>query len=134
MEYLIGVVLALVVCVFALLTGYDRGRVFYPTVLTVVGTYYILFATMGGSNTVLTIESLVACVYIMLGVVGFKKSLWVAAAGLVGHGGFDFVHHMFIQNAGMPLWWPGFCGSFDVLAGVFLAFLLLKRPGFAISA
>ena len=38
MEYLIGVVLAAVVCAFALLTGFDRDRVFYPTVLIVIAT------------------------------------------------------------------------------------------------
>jgi len=39
MEYLIGVGLALVVCAFAMLTGFDRDRVFYPTLLTVIATY-----------------------------------------------------------------------------------------------
>ena len=31
MQYLVGVGLALVVCAFAMATGFDRGRVFYPT-------------------------------------------------------------------------------------------------------
>jgi len=38
MQYLIGVVLGVVVCVFALLTGFDRDRAFYPTVLAVIPT------------------------------------------------------------------------------------------------
>ena len=42
MEYLIGVALAGVVCAFAMLAGFDRDRVFYPTLLTVIATYYIL--------------------------------------------------------------------------------------------
>ncbi len=41
MEYLIGVALAAVVCVFAMLAGFGRDRVFYPTVLTAIVTYYI---------------------------------------------------------------------------------------------
>ena len=45
MEYLIGVGLAAAVYVFAMVSGFDRERVFYPTVLVVVGHYYILFAT-----------------------------------------------------------------------------------------
>jgi hypothetical protein len=28
------------------------------------------------------------------------------------------------------VWWPGFCGSFDVLACGFLALLLARRSGF----
>ena len=46
MEYLIGVGLALVVCAFATLVGFDRDRVFYPTLVTVIATYYILFAVI----------------------------------------------------------------------------------------
>lgn len=39
MEYLIGVGLAVVVCVFATLVGFDRDRVFYPTLVAVIATY-----------------------------------------------------------------------------------------------
>ena len=45
MEYLIGAVLAAVVFAFARLVGFDRDRVFYPTLLIVIATYYILFAS-----------------------------------------------------------------------------------------
>ena len=55
MEYLIGVVLAAAVYVFAMVSGFDRERVFYPTVLVVVGHYYILFAAMGSSTPVLAL-------------------------------------------------------------------------------
>jgi hypothetical protein len=131
MEYLIGVVLAAVTCVFfGMLAGFDRERIFYPMMLPPVATYYILFAAMGGSTSALTIESLVACIFLMAAVVGFKKNLWLAAAGLAGHGVFDFFHHLVIQNPGVPVWWPGFCGSFDVVAGGFFAVLLARRSGF----
>jgi len=131
MEYLIGVVLGVVVCAFASLSGFDRERVFYPTVLVVVAAYYILFAAMAGSTQALTLESVAACAFIALAVAGFRKNLWLVAAAIPGHGLFDFVHHMFIDNPGMPPWWPGFCGSIDVFFGIFLAVLLTKRPGFA---
>ena len=57
MEYLIGVGLAAAVCAFATLTGFDRDRVFYPTVVAVNATYYILFAVMGSSTAALVIAS-----------------------------------------------------------------------------
>jgi hypothetical protein len=133
MEYLIGVVLALVVCAFAMLAGFDRDRVFYPTLLTPIATYYVLFAVMGSSTPALIIESLVAGAFLMLALAGFKRNLWVIVVALAGHGVFDFFHHMFIQNPGVPVWWPGFCGSFDILAGGFLAMLLMRRSGFALA-
>ena len=108
MEYLIGIGLAALVCVFATLVGFDRDRVFYPAMAIVVATYYILFAVIGRSTRVLAFESLVAAVFLALAVAGFKKNLWLAVAALIGHGVFDFFHHFFIQNPGMPVWWPGF--------------------------
>ena len=42
MEYLIGAGLAVVVCAFATLVGFDRDRVFYPTLVIVIATYYVL--------------------------------------------------------------------------------------------
>ena len=127
MEYLIGSVLAALVCVFAMVAGFDRDRVFYPTLLMPIATYYVLFAVMGRSTPALIIESLVACAFLMLALAGFKRNLWVAAGALAGHGLFDFVHHVLIHNPGVPVWWPGFCGSFDILAGGFLAVLLMNR-------
>ena len=131
MEYLIGVGLALVVCALATLVGFDRDRVFYPMLMTVIATYYILFAAIGSSTTALILESLIAGAFLALAVAGFKKNLWLIAAALAGHGVFDFFHHLFIHNPGVPVWWPGFCLSFDVVAGGFLAVLLMRRSGSA---
>ena len=131
MEYLIGVGLAVLVCAFATLVGFDRDRVFYPTVVIVNASYYILFAVIGSSTPALMLESVITCAFAAVAVAGFKKNLWLIAAALAGHGVVDFFHHRFIQNPGVPVWWPGFCLSFDVLAGAFLAVLLIRRSGFA---
>ena len=132
MEYLIGVVLAGAVCgLIGLLAGFDRDRAFYPTMLIVVATYYILFAAMADSTATLGVESLGAGAFLAVAVVGFKKNLWLVAAGLCGHGVFDFFHHALIQNPGVPVWWPGFCMSFDVAAGIIMAGQLAKRSGVA---
>jgi len=112
MEYLIGLLLAIAVVVFAVLIGLDRERSFYVTTLIVVASYYSLFAIMGGSRHALIVEVLVASVFCVLAAVGFKKSLWLLAVGLVGHGVFDFVRQGFIDNPGVPRWRPGFCAAF----------------------
>lgn len=131
MEYLIGVVLAAVMCAFAMLTGFDRDRVFYPTLLMFIAGFYILFAVMGSSAQAVTIESLVSGLFLVVAVVGFKKNLWFVAAAIAGHGVFDFFHHLFIENPGVPVWWPGFCMAFDIFASGFLAVLLIRRSRFA---
>ena len=131
MEYLIGVALAVLVCAFAMLAGFDRQRVFYPTLVTVIASYYILSIAIGYSTPALVVESLIAAGFTALAVAAFKKNLWLAVAALAGHGVFDLLHHLIIHNPAVFVWWPGFCLAFDVLAAGFLAVLLIQRPGFA---
>ena len=125
MAYFVGVILALVVFAFAVVSGFDRGRSFYPTVAIVVPSYYALFAVMGGSGRIL-VEVAVTLAFLVVAVIGFKTTLWWAAAAIAGHGLFDFVHHLFIYNPGMPIWWPAFCGTFDVVFGAAVAFRLMR--------
>ncbi len=120
MEYLIGSLLSVAVAGLAVAIGFDRERAFYPTVLIVVASYYVLFAAAGASTRTLLIEIAVAIGFLILALIGFKKSLWIVSVGLVGHGAFDFVHHFLIFNPGVPHWWPGFCLGFDVVLGIWL--------------
>lgn len=128
MDYLIGTVLSLAVAGTATVAGFDRDRAYYPTVLVVIASYYVLFAAMGASGHVVMVESLVAGLFLLTAVIGFKTSLWFVVVALVAHGVFDFFHLRFIANPGVPQWWPGFCLAFDVVAGGFLAVLLRIRP------
>jgi len=124
MGYAIGSVLAIFVSLFARLARFDRDRAFYPTVLVVIASYYVLFAVMGGSLQALVIESGIMIAFILAAVVGFKLNLWIVAAALVGHGIFDFFHGRIVTNPGVPGWWPAFCLAYDVCAGVCLAWFL----------
>src|SRR5687768_15662843 len=114
--YLVGGGLALAVCVFTTVVRFDRDRAFYPTGTVVVASLCILFAVMGGSGTALGVECAVALLFAVAAVVGFKLNLWVVAAALFGHGVFDALHPHLIANPGVPSWWPGFCGAYDVVA------------------
>jgi len=125
MEYLIGLILALAVAGSAALVGFDRERCFYPTILIVIASYYVLFAVMGASGRTLGIEIVVAAVFLLAAVLGFKKNPWVVAVAIAAHGVFDWVRPGFIQNPGVPLWWPGFCMAFDVIFGAWLAVRLM---------
>lgn len=131
MDYVIGIVLALAITGGATLLQMDRERVFYPTMMIVIAAYYVLFAAMGASADVLIAESVAAGVFMLLAVIGFKRRLWLVAVALAGHGVFDFVHRLIIDDPGVPLWWPGFCLAFDVVAGGYLALLLVRNPRLA---
>ena len=111
----------------AAVVGFDRERVFYPTLLIVIASYYALFAVMGSSARILVMESVIAVGFLVLAVVGFKRSLWFVIAGLIAHGAFDFFHHLFIGNRGVPPWWPGFCLAFDATLGALLAMRVTRK-------
>jgi len=127
MPYVIGIVLSAGVAVFARLVGFDRDRAFYPTVLIVVASYYVLFAAMSQSIHTVLLESLVMIAFAIVAVAGFKSSAWIVAAGLAAHGIFDALHGYVIENSGVPVWWPAWCLAYDVGAAACLAWLL-QRP------
>jgi len=127
MEYLIGLLLSLTVAGLAAMIGFDRERVFYPTVLIAIASYYVLFAVMGASRRTLILEIVVASGFLLVGTLGFKRNLWLVVIALAGHGVFDFVRPGFIDNPGVPSWWPGFCLIFDVVIGGLLALRLAKH-------
>ena len=125
---LVGFILAVVVAIFGRLTGFDRDKAFYATVLVVVASYYGLFAVIGASREVLLQECALIAIFTVLAVLGFKGRPWLVVAGLAGHGVMDSFHGRVISNPGVPDWWPYFCGSYDVAAAAILAGLILFRP------
>ena len=50
MPCVVGMMLSLGVALFARRVGFDRDRAFYPTVLIVIASSYVLFAAMSGSG------------------------------------------------------------------------------------
>ena len=126
LPYVVGLVLSVVVAVFARSVGLDRDRAFYPTVLIVVASYYVLFAAMTGSVETVFVESIVMALFVVAAVAGFKGSPWIIVAGLAAHGVQDAVHGSFIANAGVPAWWPAWCLAYDVGAAGALGWLLTR--------
>ena len=124
MPFVIGIVLAVAVAVFARRVGLDRDRAFYPTVMIVIASYYVLFAAMSGSVQTVVIESVVMALFAAAAVAGFKSSAWIVVAALAGHGVFDALHGYVIENTGVPAWWPAWCLAYDVAAAAGLAWLL----------
>jgi hypothetical protein len=126
MAWVIGIALALGVSSFARLTGLDRDRAFYPTIAIVIASYYVLFAVTGASSDALAVELVAMAAFASVAVIGFKLNLWLVVAALAGHGVFDAFHGLVIDNPGVPEWWPAFCLTYDVGAGAFLAWLLMR--------
>jgi hypothetical protein len=61
--YIIGFALAALTFLFARSVGFDRDGAFYPVVLIVIASYYVLFAVMGGSTNAIIVESVGTAIF-----------------------------------------------------------------------
>jgi hypothetical protein len=134
MPYVVGILLSLGVALFARRVGFDRDRAFYPTVLIVIASYYVLLAAMSESVHTVLLESLVMTGFSIAAVVGFKSSAWIVVGGLAGHGVFDALHGNVLRNSGVPVWWPAFCLAYDLGAAAGLAWVIKRRPGSQVTS
>jgi hypothetical protein len=133
MDILTGIGLALAVSLLARVVGFDRERAFYPLVMIVIASYYVLFAVMDGSVQALIPETLAMTAFMLAAIFGFRGNLWLVVAALAVHGLFDLAHPHIISNRGVPVWWPTFCGAYDIVAALFLAALLKRGQPPAVS-
>ena len=126
LPYVVGVVLSIGVALFARWVGFDRDRAFYPTVLIIIASYYVLFAVISGSVETVLLESIIMTLFAVAAVAGFKGSAWIIVGALAGHGVQDAVHGHIVANAGVPAWWPAWCLAYDVGAAAALAWILMR--------
>jgi hypothetical protein len=125
-EYSIGLAFAIAIAAAARAFGFDRDRSFYPTLLIVIAALYVLFAAMAASATIIAAEVAFSAAFAVCAVVGHQRASWLVASALASHGVFDLVHARFVENSGVPRWWPGFCAAADLVLAVGA---LVRRPG-----
>lgn len=126
MEYVAGLALGLGVCGLGTVAGLERDRAFYPVMMNVIASYYVLFAVIADDGRALGAEVAISMLFVFLAVIGFRTSLWIVAAAILGHAGLDLVHGDVVANAGVPAWWPMFCASIDAFAAFYLVWRLLS--------
>ena len=120
MPVVVGVLLAVGVAALGKFTRFDEDRSFYSTVLVIIASYYVLFAVVGGSGHALVWELVVAVGFSTVAIIGALYLPMLVGIGITAHGLFDLVHHVLIENSGVPTWWPWFCGSIDVALGLWV--------------
>jgi len=92
----------------------------YALGLVLIAAVYIGFAVADGRSTVITVETGVASVFVVVAAVAVTGSAWLLVAGLVGHGLKDLWQHRtgFVANT---RWWPPFCATVDGVAAALIA-------------
>lgn len=123
----VGLLLAAGIAALGKSTRFDEDRSFYSTVLIIIASYYVLFAVLGGSGHALVWELVIAVAFSTVAIVGALFLPTLVGAGIIAHGLFDVVHGVIIENSGVPIWWPSFCASIDVLLGLWVIILTRSR-------
>ena len=124
---IIGAVLAVILAIFGRLTNFDRDRSYYAVVLIVIAPYYGLFACI--ANEAIVAEIFVASIFSILATLGGLRWQILLGIGISLHGVFDLMHGYIINNPGVPIWWPAFCASIDIVLGLWVIFLVVTRRG-----
>lgn len=122
--FIAGILLALIIAISAKVTRFDRDKSFYPTLLIVIASYYILFAFIYGEGIVQ--ELLLATIFLLAAILGGLYIPILTGIGIVAHGVFDLVYPFIINNGGVPLWWPAFCAGIDIPLGIWVIWLSYK--------
>jgi uncharacterized membrane protein HdeD (DUF308 family) len=88
----------------------------------------VLFAVLGGSRHALGWELVIGVVFSAVAIIGALVLPALVGIGIIAHGLFDLVHDVLITNSGVPTWWPSFCGSIDVLLGLWVLLSTRSAP------
>lgn len=91
----------------------------YSLGLSLIATVYIGFAVADGRGRVITVESTVATVFVLVAAIAVTASPWLLVAGLAGHGAKDLWQHRTGYVAGTR-WWPPFCVTVDWVAAMII--------------
>jgi len=96
----------------------------YAMSIAFIATVYIGFAVADARRNVLIVETIVACLFIVVAAFGVTGSPWLLVAGFFAHGCKDVWQHRtgFVRGT---RWWPPFCAAVDWVAAAILAVAIL---------
>ncbi|MCW2701872.1 MAG: hypothetical protein JWQ45_3407 [Blastococcus sp.] len=99
-------------------------RTVYALGLVLIAAVYIGFAVADGRGMVITVETGVASVFVVVAAAAVTGSAWLLVAGLAGHGLKDLWQHRtgFVAHT---RWWPPFCATVDFVAAGLIAVTVL---------
>ncbi|MGB0237776.1 MAG: DUF6010 family protein [Cycloclasticus sp.] len=118
----VGISLAVLLAILSRVTKFDKDRSYFATLLIIIATYYVLFAFM--SSEALITEIVIASVFSVVALAGALRWPILLGIGILLHGVFDYYHGHFINNSGVPEWWPAFCAGFDIVFGIWVIYLI----------
>ena len=90
--------------------------------LIAVAVFYPVFAAAEGDLLALALHLAIFAGFTFLALRAYHRGLFLLAGGLIAHGLFDIMTGLIAAPG--PGWWPAFCASFDIVAGVVMLQLI----------
>jgi hypothetical protein len=127
----IGIFIAIFVILRFKVRKLERTRWAYPILLATFPIYYWVFALYASDYKAFLNELIAGAVFLILAYAACKfksfATLLLLAVGYITHAAYDFYHNAFFANAGVPVWWPEFCGTIDILIGSYVLYLTFSQ-------
>lgn len=110
----------------------EKAQMPYPLLLATFPLYYFAFALYASDYHAFYKEMAVSIIFFALAYAAFKSNRTISASlvafGCISHAVYDIYHNMFFINAGTPSWWLEFCGSIDIILGIYLIYFAFTAP------
>ena len=130
---IVGIAVALYVVMRFRKRKLERIKWVYPAFLATFPVYYWVFAIYASDYQALLSEVAIGSVFLFVAYMAYKLNSFIGlvllASGYIAHAAYDVMHHSLFYNHGTPSWWPEFCGSVDILIGIYLLYLAISVKG-----
>jgi hypothetical protein len=129
MEIILGVAIAvLIIIITRILSKYFTVRLIAATILVAIAFIYVGFSLKDNPVNLIILEIAVALVFYFLAIIGYTRNGLLIAYGIVLHGVWDIFHHNgFFVQTDLPVYWPSFCLTIDIIDGLYFFFLFRKQ-------
>lgn len=121
-EISIGLILAIITCIFIWLLPNEWARGATSNLLTLIASIYIGFALVSNSRPDIIKQIIVCAFFVALSLLGLWISWWFLVAGLFLHGFWDFLHHKPSGSKIAPNWYIPFCATYDWTVAFFVGY------------
>lgn len=109
----------------------------FPFLLATFPIYYLLFTLYASDFSAFLTELTVSTIFFAIAYVARRfrsyRTWLLLSIGYLLHGIYDVYHDMLFEHEGIPLWWPEFCGTVDVVIGIYLFYQAIMMRRMAID-
>lgn len=129
-ELISGLVTAVIlIFLTVILNKYFTTKLIAAGILIAIAFIYVGFALKDNPTPLIILEISMSLMLFFLAVIGYTQSPALLGYGTVFHGIWDILHHNgWFVHTDVPVYWPVFCMTIDLVYGVYLLYIFKKLP------